>query len=220
MIKVTEAVQKKLLSMPESGMGFQIVDATYSDRSKKECIILNATLAEPTNNRSAQVVLGSISLQEAERIYKFALASTEIVDVQLKADKGIFKSSVVRLTESKGADRQPEEQTKKDEHFVRFSHFEDDKRIDKVNKRALPGTYATTYEDAEYCLRNKINPIARYALPSTLTIEYAFQISPLEKTPIKRGTVEPANNQPGGGAEVLFTKGTDKNTVFLPPQKL
>lgn len=220
MIKLSADIQKKLLNLPESGMGYQIVEATYSDYSRKECLVMNATIAEPTNNRSAQDVLKSISLEEANRAYKSFTASKDIIDVRLKADKGIFKASVVKLGEAKGADNAQEEQTKKDKRFVRFSHFEDDKRIDKVNKKVFPGTYATTFEDAQYCINNRTDPVARYALPRTLTIEYAFHIRPLEKTPIKRRIVEPANNQPGGGIEVLFTKGTDSNTVSLPPQKL
>lgn len=220
MIKVSPEIQKKLLNMPESGMGYQIVEATYSDYSRKECIVLNATIAEPTNNRSAQEVFKSISLEEANRVYKFTAASANIIDVSLKADKGIFKASVVKLSEARGADKAPKELTEKGEQFVRFSPFEDDNRIDKVNKKAKPGTYATTKEDAEYCLSAKIDPIERYALPRILPVKYAFDINPLENTVVQRGTVEPANNQPGGGKEVFFSKGTDNNTVVLPPCNL
>lgn len=154
MIKLSAEIQKKLLSLPESGMGYQVVEATYSDYSRKECLVINATIAEPTNNRSAQDVLKSISLGEANKVYKFFTASTDIINVSLKADKGIFKASVAKVREAKGADQAQEETTKKDEHFVRFSHFEDDKRVDKINKKALPGTYATTAEDAKYCMQN------------------------------------------------------------------
>lgn len=220
MIKVSPEIQKKLLSLQESGMGYQIVEATYSDYSRKECIVLNASIAEPTYNRDVRDVLKSISLEEANRVYKLTAVSTDIIDVSLKADKGIFKASVVKLSEAKGADKAPEDYTKKDEHFVRFARFENDLRVDTVNKRVLPGTYATTHEDAQYCLRNRIDHVARYALPSPLPVKYAFHIYPVEKTLIKRGTVEPANNQPGGGAEVIFPKGTDNNTVSLPPDSL
>lgn len=220
MIKLSASIQKKLLDLPESGMGYQIVDATYSDRSQKECLVLNATIAEPTSGRSVSNVLKSISLSEAVRVLNYGSVATEIVDVRLRTDKGIFKGAVVRLSESTGADKAPEELTKKDEKFIRFSAFEEDFRIDKVNKKVLPGTYATTREDAEYCLQNSINPVSRYALPTQQQIKYAFHILPLEKTPIKRGKVEPANDQPGGGVEVLFTKGTTNNTVSLPPQTL
>ena len=218
MLKVSDDIQKKLLSLPESGMGFQVVDATFSDYSRKECVILNATIAEPTNNRSVQSIMESISMEEASRVYKYASASKEIIDVSLKADKGIFKAYTIK--EANGADKHPEERTKRDEEFVRFARFENDMRIDQINKRALPGTYATTRADATYCLSSRTDPVARYALPGTMKVKYAFYIKPLENTLIKRGTVEPANNQPGGGAEVVFTKGTDNNTVAIPPQQL
>lgn len=220
MIKVNAEIQKKLLSLPESGMGYQIVEATYSDYSKKECIILNATIAEAVNNRNAHDVLKSISLEEANKVYTFASASSEIIDVALKADKGIFKASTVKLNEAKGANSAPKEFTETGELFVRFSPFEDDIRIDKVNKKAKPGTYVTTKADAEYCVSAGINPIARYALPSIFPVKYAFDIKPCEKTIIQRGIVEPANDQTGGGKEALFPLGTDNNTVSLPPHNL
>jgi hypothetical protein len=216
MIKVSPTIQRKLLNLPESGMGFQIVEASFSDFTKKECIIFNATIAEPTNNRNIASIFKSLaSLSENyERLNKSTSFSEEIIDVAIKKDMGIFKSShLVKLSETKGAIDNLEEYTQKGEYFIRFSHYEDDVRIDKINKRVLPGTYATTYEDAKYCIANTIDPRARYSLPSSLTIEYAFHITPLEKTPIKRGKVEPANEQPGGGDEVFFTKGTDNNTV-------
>lgn len=220
MIKVSQEIQEKLLRLPESGMGYQIIEATYSDYSRKECIVLNASIAEPTRNRNIKEIFRSISLQEANEVYKFASASTEIIDVQLKTDKGIFKASVVKLSEAKGADKAPKELTEKDEQFVRFSPFEDDKRIDKVNKKARPGTYATTKDDASYCIEHNIDLVARYALPSILPVRYAFGIRPWEKTVIQRGKVEPANDQPGGGEEALFPNGTDNNTVILPPNNL
>lgn len=62
--------------------------------------------------------------------------------------------------------------------------------------------------------------VARYALPNPEPASYVFTIRPKKDTDIKRGTVEPANGQPGGGAEVIFTSGTTANTVTLPPAKI
>lgn len=219
MIKISSSIQNKLLSLPESGMGYQVVEATYSDRSKKEAIIFNATIAEPTNNRSVEQIFKSLRIESFDSLYKSASVSDEIIDVKMKYDKGIFKSARVRMfdeskKEEKGADSAAIDYTKQGEYFIRFSHYEDDKRIDKVNKKVLPGTYATTFDDAKYCLQNHIDPRARYALPSNLTVEYAFHITPVENTQIKRGTVEPANEQPGGGKEVIFPQGTNNNSVI------
>lgn len=217
MLKVSSGIQKKLLGMQESGMGFQVVNATFQDNRIRECIIINATLAEPVDDRSVQRVLAAMKEEYSEVFYKFAEPSTEIIDVRLKKDMGIFRTKTSLMLEefgeSKSAVNAPEGYTKINERFIRFSHFEDDKRIDKVNKCLLPGTYATTFDDATYCINNKIDPAERYALPNTLTINYAFHVLPSERTPIKRGIVEPANGQPGGGEEALFTKGTSHNTV-------
>ncbi|MDD4778686.1 MAG: hypothetical protein PHV53_10425 [Fermentimonas sp.] len=218
MFKVTSEIQKKLLALPESGMGYQIVDATYSDHRIKETIILNSTLAEPTEGRIAESILKSMLNENTAYLMRSAVESKEIIDVKLKSGKGIFETrafSEGAKRESKGANEAPEEQTKQEEYFIRFSHFEDDKRIDKENKSVLPGTYATTLQDANYCIAQKIDPIARYALPNTLKIEYKFHIVPEEKTLIKRGVVQPAYGQLGGGVEVIFTKGTDKSAVIL-----
>ena len=220
MIKISSNIQSKLLSLPESGMGYQIVEATFSDRSKKEAIVFNATIAEPTNNRSVDQIFKSLRTESFDSMYKSASVSYDIVDVRLKEDKGIFKSARKRiLDEAKGAESSAIDYTEKSEYFIRFSHYEDDKRIDKVNKKVLPGTYATTFEDAKYCLENNIDPRVRYALPNNLKIEYAFHITPEENTQIKRGTVEPANDQPGGGEEVIFSNGTNNNSV-IKTQKL
>lgn len=220
MIKLSNNIQNKLLNLPESGMGYQIVEATFSDKSKKEAIVFNATIAEPTNNRSIEQIFKSIRTESLDSIYESASVSYDIIDVRMKEDKGIFKSAGTRMIdEAKGAKSSSIEYTEKGEYFIRFSHYEDDKRIDKRNKKVLPGTYATTSEDAKYCLDNNVDPRARYALPNNLTIEYTFHITPEEDTQIKRGTVEPANNQPGGGEEVLFPEGTNNNSV-IKTQKL
>jgi hypothetical protein len=219
MFKVNFAIQQKLLSLPESGMGFQIVDATFSDRSLKECLILNATLAEPTYNRSVERVLGAMLKEYSEALYNSAVTSSEIIDVKLKADMGIFQMKAAKsYTESIGALDAGDSFTQKDEHFVRLSHYEDDKRIDKVAKRLLPGSFATTYEDYRFCFSNGDNPIARYALPSTLIIKFAFHIQPVERTLVKRGTVQPANDQRGGGKEAFFGNGTNNDSFTKTEQ--
>ena len=113
----------------------------------------------------------------------------------------------------KGADKAPITKTVEGEHFVRFSHYEDDLRIDWTKRCLLPGTYTTTYLDAKYCLDEEIDPRVRYALPNALEVKYTFCIKPFVNTLIKKGLVEPANGQPATGVEVIFVQGTQRNTV-------
>ena len=221
MFKVSDGIQQKLIAMPESGMGFQIVEATYRDYSKKEVIIFNATLAEPTYNRDIALIAKSMLYEGLDHSIKTASTSTEIIDVELKKEKGFTKfASASKRAQTRGAKDSPVEYTQKGEHFIRFSLFEDDKRVNQKNRKLYPGTYATTYEDARYCIAHNINPVERYSLPYLSKPKYAFHIHPLEDTPIQRGTVQPANGQPGGGSEVFFTNGTDNDTVNLPPESI
>jgi hypothetical protein len=104
------------------------------------------------------------------------------------------------------------EKALKGEVFIRFSAYENDRRV-TANRGLEPGTYATTLADAEVCIEKGEDPIARYALPSLESPKYAFRITPPDKTAIQGGTVEPANGQPGGGAETIFPEGTPANTV-------
>jgi hypothetical protein len=220
MIKIDKSLETKLISLPESGMGFQIVNATFSDRIVRESIVLNANILEPINNRPINEVFNAMFSANVDQLEKSIIRSNTVIDVSLKSDKGNFQKGMMNfkmfseaISNATGADKQTEAYTSENEKFVRFSHFENDNRIDHINMRCLPGTYATTLEDANYCLQNKIDPRVRYALPNSLEIKFAFHIHPFRLTPIKRGIVEPANNQPGGGKEVIFTKGTGNKTV-------
>ena len=217
MFKVSPEIEKKLLNLPESGMGYQIVDATYRDGSVKESLILNATVSEPVNNRNVQQLLAAMMKNYSESLYKYSAYSTEIIDVKLKTDRGSLRAAKCEssFTEATTAEDAPSELTKRDERFARFSAYEDDKRIDKANKRVLPGTYATTFADASYCISQKVDPRDRYALPNPELVKFVFHISPIEKTQIKRGKVKPNFGLRGGGDEVIFPIGTTHNTVKM-----
>jgi len=58
--------------------------------------------------------------------------------------------------------------------------------------------------------------VARYALPNPNPASNKWTIEPHKDTLIQRGMVEPANDQPGGGVEVIFTVGTQPGTVTGP----
>jgi hypothetical protein len=100
------------------------------------------------------------------------------------------------------------------EVFTRLSAYEDDFRVDTVNKKLVPGSFSTTFDDYQYCKNNNINPVERYALPNDDEIKWAFHIRPLKTDSLQRGIVEPANNQNGGGVEAYFEKGTTNNTFL------
>jgi hypothetical protein len=101
------------------------------------------------------------------------------------------------------------------EIFKRFSAYANDKRVTPA-KGLTSGTFATTKEDADANIKTGTDAVARYALPNSKPASNVFTISPAKDTELKRGTAQPANNQPGGGVEVIFVNGTPDGTVTGP----
>jgi len=105
--------------------------------------------------------------------------------------------------------------TGSDEIFKRFCAYVNDHRI-TAGKGLTPGTFATTKEDADANVKTGTDAVARYALPNSRPASNVFTISPAKDTELKRGTAQPAYNQPGGGVEVIFVIGLPDGTVSGP----
>lgn len=103
------------------------------------------------------------------------------------------------------------------EVFKRFSAFANDRRV-TAGKGLLPGTFATTKEDADANVKTGMDAVARYALPNPAPASNVFTINPPKDTDLKRGTTQPAYNQPGSGVEVIFVNGSPDGTVSEPIQ--
>jgi hypothetical protein len=112
------------------------------------------------------------------------------------------------------------------EHFIRLSNFKNEIRIDAENNRLLPGSFTTTIDDYLTMLVNRkmgINPLVetdpaeRYALPSSLPVQWVFNICPGNADTLQRGIVQPAYGRKGGGVECFFANGTSFNTFIPPP---
>ena len=99
-------------------------------------------------------------------------------------------------------------------YYIRLSAFNDDIRIDKINKRLFPGSYATTYQDYLELMSLDIRPNERYALPNDQTITQCFLIQPKMIDTYKKGIVQPANGYNGGGVEIFFENGTSNSTFI------
>lgn len=96
---------------------------------------------------------------------------------------------------AKGAIDNPVTRANGTDMFVRLSAFDNDKRIDKIGGRLLPGSFATTDSDLQNCRNYKYDPIEWYALPSNDEIKWEFYIQPLKTDTLQRGVVQPANEK-------------------------
>lgn len=209
MYRVDEITKTRLLSLPESGVGYQIVMITHLNNKKQKYVIINATYAIPYHKYSKEI------LSKLNNIY-FNNTLNDIGEIELVKKTKILKAAglnKISKNDSLGAKDAEIEYTRNDEEFIRFSPFEDDFRIDRNNNKVLPGTFATTLLDGQKCINENIDIIDRYALPSEREIMYAFYINPISNTEIKRGVVQPDYGKKGGGEEVIFPSGTSDNTV-------
>lgn len=219
-----ESDQNKLLSLPESGMGYQIIDAKWVNKTyKNRFVVYNSELVVDLDNEFSEfkrkiitegystilskvekipIETSSISLVPRNQITEFRVLSES-----KKKEKG-------RHSGGKGAVDNPKEIADGEELFVRLSAYENDRRIDFINKKLKPGTFTTTRDDYYVCVRTSDDPIDRYALPNDEPIKWAFYIQPKKDDILQRGIVQPAFSHDGGGLEAFFEYGTSEKTYL------
>jgi hypothetical protein len=211
MLKLEPQPVQKLLKSPETGMGYQRVEVTTRSGVVRTGIAYNADLVLFEDE-----VRGPLDQATYKSLIRDAKSSDdEIVDIRVIAQPtrtlGVKEGGLGASQQAKDA---PVEQTGPNELFKRFSAYANDRRL-QADGSLLPGTYATTDADAQL-VTTGTQAVARYALPSPQPASQEFSPSPNANTSIQRGTVAPANKQPGGGVEVIFPQGTQAGTTTGP----
>lgn len=223
--------RNKLLTLPETGMGYQIIEASIQGSySKYKYLVYNCELvldfdSSFIRNKIEVFQLGYLkSLNKAQ----FISLDTNTIKVYTKSQaldyiKGFFQIKLMSEADKKEKKRQvggkaaidsEKEYADGKEIFVRVSAFENDRRVDLVNKKLLDGSFTTTEEDYNNCVKYSDDPVDRYALPNDDKIEWAFYFKPVSKDILQRGIVQPAFDHVGGGIEVYFEKGTSNDTYL------
>src|SRR4051812_28402454 len=204
MVKLTAADTSTLKHLPESGMGYQLVEGTqYDDRIKRGIAYNGELFFEEHESRS---ILRTLSYPQ---VLKEAAQSTS----QFKSLRVLSRSAapitlterqttIIRSAKAAPAKEGTTEQTKEGEVFKRFSAYKNDNRV-QADGSWSEGTYATTEEDAKNVKTGK-DAVERYSLPNPEPACYKFTCKPKKSTDIQRGTVEPAFGHNGGGVEVIF----------------
>jgi hypothetical protein len=201
---------QSLLSQPESGMGYQIVEAAFRNSfSSTHGFVLNAEVFIPDDRMEKILGPRHLSyakiLQEAERPQNLFKSFTVIRRTSLQ------EKAFSMNTKGSSALQAAPTLVLKGEIYRRFSAYQNDRRITRM-KGLLPETYATTDDDAKQ-VRTGTEAILRYALPNDEPAIHIFKIEPPERTLLRIGIVQPNYGKPGGGVEVFFEKGSPDGTV-------
>jgi hypothetical protein len=212
--KLSRSQEIDLLNQPETGMGYQVVEATRTGSySREKFLVLNSEVVIEMNGFEAHlirlVVNEGISFIKSRAEYITLNSIFVLNEKQLRNQVNESKND-----NEKGATDNSIEFANGEEIFVRLSVFEDDKRIDKINKCLRPGSFTTTTDDYLKCKTTNDDPVERYALPNNDEIRFAFHIQPMKTDLLQRGTVQPANDKRGGGKEVYFVNGTEAGTFL------
>jgi hypothetical protein len=212
--KLSATQENDLLRQPETGMGYQVIEASRAGSYTREnFLVLNSEVVIEMNGYESDNVRKIMR----EGISSVKMSSNYITLNSISVfNKNKFRSVVneTKTEKEKGAIDNPVENADGEEIFVRLSAFDDDKRVDKVNKCLRPGSYTTTMDDYLKCKVTNDDPVERYALPNNDEIKFAFHIQPKKTDTLQRGTVQPANGKRGGGKEAYFANGTSNGTFL------
>lgn len=222
----------KLLSLSETGMGYQLIEAALFGRSQKNkyCVynselILDLDSSFAVNKRQVFSKHFSVALREAKSLAietnsitlipkSQAIETVRNLSLELKMMNESSKRDKNRYSGGRAAIDSPKENADGKEIFVRVSAYENDRRVDFTKKRLIDGTFSTTYRDYLHCIGSQDDPVDRYALPNDETIKWAFYVQPKIIDKLQRGIVQPAFGHQGGGIEAYFEKGTSDNTYY------
>lgn len=214
----------RLLSLPETGMGYQIIEGQLTGSySTKRYVVYNSDLIVDLDNDFQRFKQQIISRGYSSILYESKMFNIKTDSIRLVSRSNLYesrylteskKSNKKRYSGGKGAIDNPKEFADGKEIFVRISAYEDDKRIDFAKKKLKDGTYTTTLYDYSDCVSTEDDPIDRYALPNDEKIKWAFYIQPKFLDRLQRGIVQPAFGHDGGGIEAYFENGTSENTFF------
>ena len=220
--KAQSQFTQSLLSLPETGMGYQIIDANRQGRfSTERFVVYNSELIVELDNNfntiKRQILLESYTKMFSQSDF-IALESPILVRQSAVRNVRTFSESSMntkgRHSGTTGAIDNPPRYASGSEMFVRLSAYPDDKRIDFVKMKLKSGSYTTTEADYLTCKKYSDDPVDRYALPNDETIKWAFYIRPKSNDQYRPGVVQPANGHNGGGIEALFDNGTSDGTYL------
>lgn len=203
--------QEELKSMPETGMGYQLIQARFmGEYSSKELIVLNEELIVENNylkkDYLKEIFSKGFDLSIRNAVYR------ELKEIKLINEIKSFNVFEDSGSQSNSAKENTDIYPDGKSYYVRLSAYEDDKRIDKKDNCILPGSFTTTKRDYEDCVKDGDDPVERYALPNEEKIEWAFHVLPHVKDGYKFGTVKPEFGKRGNGEECFFENGTSFGT--------
>lgn len=230
-LRLVEESRERLVRIPESGMGFQIIRARVRPQEQRRVsfedagllLVLNAEYVVPFNP-----VGDFMSLRTLGELGELGELPEQVPGV-LEREPELVTDRIAILRE--GPESSPfivplavfrtaplHSKTHLHQAFFRYSAFYPDHRV-RPDGAFVPGTYATTFNDSRM-VPSGLAAVGRYALPNPLPASHVYILVPQAGTPTIAGAVVPNFNQAGGGVEIQFPSGAQPDPGAphqLPP---
>lgn len=210
---------KSLTGLPETGMGFQLIEAVLWGENVP-LLVFNSERA--IDLRQAKLMPGgdpATILTNGMRIID--AMNLDVVETLFAAPQPhsfrLLNARIGQLPGASGAAAPVAPQAVMPSSLVkhvvlpanrvfhRFSAFNPDRRVDPVTGSFLPGTYAAPESEVPFVPTGFV-AVGRFALPNNLPSSFHYEIEAPLGTTVDFGTVAPAFGQAGGGVEAYFSQ--------------
>lgn len=176
---LNEQAIKSLSELPETGMGFQIVEAICWGETRP-FIIFNSELAIDISalglirsDDPSVFLKNGLSIIESLKGHRETLSSApsphsfKLLSSRISTEPSYISKGVAPLYASMPSSLVKKVILRENRIFHRFSAFNLDRRVDPLTGDFLPGTYATTESEVPF-VPSGFAAVGRFALPTTL----------------------------------------------------
>ena len=221
---LSEEAINSLRGLPETGMGFQLVEAINWDM---QFIVFNSELAidisalDLIRSDDPSVFLkNGLSIIEFLKGHKETMYSApsphsfKLLSSRISTESSHISKGVVPLYAAMPSSLVKKVILRENRIFHRFSAFNPDRRVDPLTGDFIPGTYAATESEVPF-VPSGFAAVGRFALPNNLPASHHYVIEAPAGIAVEFGTVTPAFGQAGGGVEAYFQSAVKNQQV--PP---
>ena len=212
---LNEQAINSLLELPETGMGFQFVEAiNWGDPTP--FIVFNSELAVDLSGLDllpsddpAVILNNGLKIIESMKSYRETIFSApsphsfKLLDSRIGTEPSRSSKVQAMLKASMPSSLVKKVVLQDNRIFHRFSAFNPDRRVNPKTGDFLAGTYATTESEVPF-VPSGFAAVGRFALPNNLPASHHYEIEAPAGITVEFGTVAPAFGQAGGGVEAYF----------------
>ncbi len=198
--KLGKKTIEKLLTLPESGIGYQLIKAKKDGKSiSKNFVVFNSEIAIENDEKLKNY--SNTLIGQGYRLLLQMLQTIELNDITLMIWDENNDPAWGQASLNIESDKQ---KLKEQDIYIRPSIYENDYRIDLKKEVLLPGSYVTTLESYTNCHIMREDPFDKYTLPVQQEFVKIYYVKQQGVELNTDGIFEQAFGKHGGGVKLNF----------------